>query len=217
MKESAVTSSGDRSAAPGAKTILVIDDDINTCEMLDRTFSKAGYQVLIATSADEGLLQAREHQPDAITLDVMMPGTDGWTLLRSLKSDPDVMHIPVIMLSMVDDVGMGYSLGAAEYVTKPVDRQNLLRVIKRYTHTESTGLALVVDDNPDDRALIRRLLEKEGWRVVEAENGKLALEAVAKELPSVIMLDLMMPVMDGFEFVHELRKIDVASKFQSWC
>jgi signal transduction histidine kinase/DNA-binding response OmpR family regulator len=208
LEESEVASSGDKGAAAGTKTILVVDDDVNTCEMLDRTFSKAGYQVVVATSADEGLQQAREHRPDAITLDVMMPGTDGWVLLRSLKSDPDVMHIPVIMLSMVDDVGMGYSLGAAEYMTKPVDRQNLLRVIKRYTHAESAGLALVVDDNPVDRALIRRLLEKEGWRVTEAENGQLALEAVEKELPSIIMLDLMMPVMDGFEFVHALRQTE---------
>jgi CheY-like chemotaxis protein len=108
-----------------------------------------------------------------------MPGTDGWALLRSLKSDADVMHIPVIMLSMMDDDGMGYSLGAAEYITKPIDRGNLLKVIERYTQSGSPGLALVVDDNPVDRALICRLLEKEGWQVNEAENGQLALQSVA--------------------------------------
>jgi signal transduction histidine kinase/DNA-binding response OmpR family regulator len=199
---------GNGNAVAGVKTILVIDDDEDTCEMLARTFGKDGYRVLVAMSAEEGLQKARECLPDAITLDVMMPGTDGWTLLRSLKSDPEVMHIPVIMLSMVDDVGLGYSLGAAEYMTKPVDRENLLRVIKSYTQSESPGLALVVDDSPVDRALMCRLLEKEGWQVNEAENGQLALESVAKQMPSVIMLDLMMPVMDGFEFVHELRQTD---------
>jgi signal transduction histidine kinase/CheY-like chemotaxis protein len=206
LGDSKAEAPGREDAAPGMKTVLVIDDDADTCEMLERTFSKEGYRVVVAMSADDGLQKAREYQPDAITLDVMMPGTDGWALLRNLKSDPDVMHIPVIMLSMVDDVGMGYSLGAAEYMTKPVDRTSLLRVLQAYTHSEPAGLALVVDDSPGDRALVRRLLEKEGWRVQEAENGKLALEAVAKELPAIIMLDLMMPVMDGFEFVHELRK-----------
>jgi signal transduction histidine kinase/DNA-binding response OmpR family regulator len=192
----------------GNKTILVIDDDANTCEMLSRTFGKEDYRVLIAMSAEAGLKKAREHLPDAITLDVMMPGTDGWALLRSLKSDPDVMHIPVIMLSMVDDVGMGYSLGAAEYLTKPIDRGHLLKVIARYTSSESPEIALVVDDSPVDRALVCRLLEKEGWQVNEAENGQLALQSVAQQMPSVIMLDLMMPVMDGFEFVHELRQTE---------
>jgi CheY-like chemotaxis protein len=195
-------------AVQGSRTILVIDDDSDTCEMLSRTFDKEGYRVLIAMSADEGLQKAREYLPNAITLDVMMPGTDGWALLRSLKSDADVMHIPVIMLSMMDDDGMGYSLGAAEYITKPIDRGNLLKVIERYTQSGSPGLALVVDDNPVDRALICRLLEKEGWQVNEAENGQLALQSVASQVPSVIMLDLMMPVMDGFEFVHELRQTD---------
>jgi signal transduction histidine kinase/DNA-binding response OmpR family regulator len=199
---------GGRETTPGEKTILVIDDDENTCEMLARTFSKDGYRVLIAMSAEDGLQKAREHLPDVITLDVMMPGTDGWALLRNLKSDPDLMQIPVIMLSMVDDVGLGYSLGAAEYMTKPVDRENLLKVMKHYTQSGSPGLALVVDDSPVDRTLVCRLLEKEGWQVNEAENGQLALESVAKQLPSVIMLDLMMPVMDGFEFVHELRQTE---------
>lgn len=194
--------------AHGNKTILVIDDDANTCEMLSRTFSKGGYRVLIAMSAEEGLKKAREFLPDAITLDVIMPATDGWALLRSLKSDAELMDIPVIMLSMVDDAGMGYSLGAAEYLTKPIDRGHLLKVIARYTLSESPGIALVVDDSPVDRALVCRMLEKEGWQVSEAENGKLALQSVAKQMPSVIMLDLMMPVMDGFEFVHELRQTE---------
>ncbi|MEN8205807.1 MAG: response regulator [Pseudomonadota bacterium] len=195
-------------SSPDAQTILVIDDDESTCDMLGRTFEKAGYNVVVATRAEEGLKQARACKPDAITLDVMMPGMDGWSLLRTLKADAELMHIPVIMLSMVDDKGMGYSLGAAEYLTKPVDRSRLLPLLEKYTRHESAGRILVVDDNPEDRLMLCRMLEGEGWTVVEAENGKRALESVAEALPDVIMLDLMMPVMDGFQFLHEFRKVE---------
>ena len=193
-------------ASPDTQTILVIDDDESTCDMLRRTIEKAGYAVVVATRAEEGLKQARVCKPDAITLDVMMPGMDGWSLLSTLKADPELMHIPVIMLTMIDDKGMGYSLGAAEYLTKPVDRSRLLPLLEKYTHHENTAPVLVVDDNPEDRALLCRMLEGEGWTVNEAENGKDALEAMTRALPAVIMLDLMMPVMNGFEFLHTLRK-----------
>ena len=196
-------------SSPDAHTILVIDDDASTCDMLRRTFEKAGYNVVVATRAEEGLKQARACKPDAITLDVMMPGMDGWSLLRALKADAELMHIPVIMLSMVDDKGMGYSLGAAEYLTKPVDRNRLLPLLEKYTHHESAGQILVVDDNPEDRLMLCRMLEGEGWTIAEAENGKLALESVAQALPDIVMLDLMMPVMDGFQFLHEFRKEEV--------
>ena len=198
-----------RVQVPGDRqTILVIDDDEDTCDMLRRTFEKDGYSVAVAMTAEEGLRLARELMPDAITLDVMMPGTDGWTLLRNLKSDSAVMNIPVIMLTMVDDKGMGYTLGAAEYLTKPVDRSSLLQILGKFTQHASVGPVLVVDDSVEDREILCRLLEKEGWKVKEAGDGREALEIVAQELPSVIMLDLMMPVMDGFEFVRELRKVE---------
>jgi signal transduction histidine kinase/DNA-binding response OmpR family regulator len=190
------------------QTILVIDDDDDTCDMLRRTFEKDGYSVAVAMSAEEGLRLARELMPDAITLDVMMPGTDGWTLLRNLKSDSGLMNIPVIMLTMVDDKGMGYTLGAAEYLTKPVDRSSLLQILGRFTQHASVGPVLVVDDHAEDREILCRLLEKEGWSVREAGNGREALKAVAQELPSLIMLDLTMPVMDGFEFAREFRKVE---------
>ncbi|MCG6899300.1 MAG: response regulator [Gammaproteobacteria bacterium] len=194
--------------SPDAQTILVIDDDESTCDMLRRTLEKAGYAVVVATSAETGLRQAHASRPDAITLDVMMPGMDGWSLLSTLKADPELMHIPVIMLTMIDDKGMGYSLGAAEYLTKPVDRSRLLPLLEKYTHHESADQVLLVDDNPEDRAMLCRMLESEGWAVTAAENGKMAIEAVTQAPPSVIMLDLMMPVMDGFEFLHKLRTVE---------
>jgi len=193
---------------PDAQTILVIDDDESTCDMLRRTIEKAGYAVVVAKRAEEGLKQARACKPDAITLDVMMPGMDGWSLLSTLKADPELMHIPVIMLTMIDDKGMGYSLGAAEYLTKPVDRSRLLPLLEKYTHHEGTGPVLVVDDNPEDRSILCRMLEGEGWTVAEAENGKDALDAMIRTLPAVIMLDLMMPIMDGFQFLHAIRKVE---------
>jgi len=199
----------DKAQPPGdRRTILVIDDDADTCDMLRRTFEKDGYGVAVAMTAEEGLRLARELTPDAITLDVMMPGTDGWTLLRNLKSDSALMNIPVIMLTMVDDTGMGYTLGAAEYLTKPVDRSSLLQILGRFTRHASMGPVLVVDDHAEDRELLCRLLKKEGWSVREAGNGREALEIVAQELPSLIMLDLTMPVMDGFEFAREFRKVE---------
>jgi signal transduction histidine kinase/CheY-like chemotaxis protein len=187
------------------RTILVIDDDESTCDMLRRTFEKAGYGVAIATGAEDGLKLARSVKPDAITLDVMMPGMDGWSLLRTLKADGELMRIPVIMLSMVDDKGLGYSLGAAEYLTKPVDRSRLLPLLEKYTRQGNTGDILVVEDSTEDRNMLCRMLEGEGWTVVSAENGEQALTSVAMARPAVIMLDLMMPVMDGFQFLHRLR------------
>jgi PAS domain S-box-containing protein len=197
---------GQARVSANRKTILIIDDDADTCDMLRRTFEKDGYGVAVAMSAEDGLQMAHELMPDAITLDVMMPGTDGWTLLRNLKSDSDLMNIPVIMLTMVDDKGMGYTLGAAEYLTKPVDRGQLLQILGRYTDHAVAGPVLVVDDDVEGRGMLCRLLEKEGLAVKEAGNGREALESAAQLTPSIIMLDLMMPVMDGFEFVQELRK-----------
>jgi CheY-like chemotaxis protein len=207
--ESAEMTSATGQASPDAQTILVIDDDESTCDLLRRTLQKAGYAVVVATRAEEGLRQARACQPDAITLDVMMPGMDGWSLLSTLKADPELMHIPVIMLTMIDDRGMGYSLGAAEYLTKPVDRSRLLPLLEKYTQHNNAGTVLVIDDNPEDRLMLSRMLEREGWSVTTAENGKVAVDALNMALPSVIMLDLMMPVMDGFEFLHTLRTDEV--------
>ena len=157
-------------------------------------------RVVTAASGEEGLRWARELRPDAITLDVMMPGMDGWAVLSALKADPDVAEIPVIMLTIVDDRNLGYALGASDYLTKPIDRERLVSVLKQHRPV------LVVDDDAEVRQLLRRMLESEGFAVVEAENGRVALERLRGESPSLILLDLMMPEMDGFEFVAELRR-----------
>jgi CheY-like chemotaxis protein len=140
---------------------------------------------------------------DAITLDVMMPGMDGWAVLSALKADPDVADIPVIMLTIVDDKNLGYALGASDYLTKPIDRERLVAVLKKLRRDLPV---LVIDDDATLRQLLRRLLEHEGFTVVEAENGRVALERLRDVSPSVVLLDLMMPEMDGFEFVAEFRR-----------
>jgi signal transduction histidine kinase/CheY-like chemotaxis protein len=191
---------------PGEQPILVIDDDPNARELLLRTLELDGHVVVTAGSGEEGLDLARRLQPMLITLDIMMPGMDGWAVLRKIKADPELQHIPVVMVSMVGDRDLGYSLGAVESLTKPVDRKKLLDVVQQFATAKGGGYVLVVDDNDDIRSLMRRTLEEVQWEVSEAENGAVALQRVHEQKPDLILLDLMMPVMDGFEFVQRLRE-----------
>jgi CheY-like chemotaxis protein len=186
--------------------ILVIDDDPDACELLRRTLEADGYAVATAGSGEEGLALARRLRPSLITLDVMMPGLDGWAVLRTLKADPDLKHIPVIMVSMTSDREIGYTLGALESLTKPVDRKQLLKLVGNYARPAGGGRALVVEDDDLVRPLLQQMLQEAGWEVAVAENGAIGLERVAERRPDLILLDLMMPVMDGFEFTYELRQ-----------
>ena len=189
--------------APGVGTVLVIDDEAAVRDLMQRFLTKEGFRIVTASGGEEGLRQARELRPDAITLDVMMPGMDGWAVLSALKADPDLADIPVIMLTIVDDRNLGYALGASDYLTKPIDRERLVTVLRQHRRDLPV---LVVDDDVEVRQLFRRMLEPEGYTVVEAPNGRVALERLRDISPSVILLDLMMPEMDGFEFVAEFRR-----------
>lgn len=188
------------------RTVLVIDDDPTIHDLIRRFLARDGFDVVTAHSGEEGIRKAREIRPIAITLDVMMPSMDGWAVLNALKADEELKDIPVIMVSMVDDKNMGFALGASEYITKPVDRERLVSVLKRYKCIRPPCSALVVDDDESARELTRKMLEKDGWAVREAENGRAGLDRVTEQPPDLILLDLMMPEMDGFEFVAELRK-----------
>jgi GAF domain-containing protein/CheY-like chemotaxis protein/anti-sigma regulatory factor (Ser/Thr protein kinase) len=187
----------------GIGTVLVIDDEPAVRDLMQRFLTREGFRVVAAHGGEEGLRRARELRPDAITLDVMMPGMDGWAVLSALKADTAVADIPVIMLTIVDDKNLGYALGASDYLTKPIDRERLVTVLERHRRDLPV---LVVDDDAGLRQLLRRMLEPEGYAVVEAENGRVALERLHHISPSVILLDLMMPEMDGFEFVAEFRR-----------
>jgi CheY-like chemotaxis protein len=173
-----------------------------------RSLEKDGFRVEVATDGKTGLELARQLKPAVITLDVMMPSMDGWSVLSALKADPATSDLPVIMMTIVDDKQMGFALGAADYFTKPIDWQRLHTTLQKYLGSARSGTVLVVEDQAQTRDLLRRSLEKEGWRVLEAANGQVGLEKLDGTLPALILLDLMMPEMDGFEFMTALRQRD---------
>jgi CheY-like chemotaxis protein len=135
----------------------------------------------------------------------MMPDMDGWSVLRALKADPDLRKVPVVMLTMVDDKSKGYSLGATDYLSKPVDREQLHQVLARHHCPRSPCPVLLVEDDAATREMVARTINKTGWEVIEAGNGREALDQMAGVTPRLILLDLMMPVMDGFDFLLEMR------------
>ena len=193
-------------------SVLVIDDDPSVRDLVKRSLSKEGLAVITAASGEEGLELARKHRPDVITLDVQMPGMDGWAVLKALKSDSVLREIAVIMMTNIDEKSIGYSLGAAEYMTKPIDRDRLIDVLKKFRDKSSTRPVLVVEDDGSIREIVRRALSQEGLRVLEAANGREALERLEESPPSLILLDLMMPELDGFGFIDELRRREDWSK-----
>jgi PAS domain S-box-containing protein len=188
--------------------VLAIDDDPTARDLMRRFLTREGFRPETAASGEEGLRLARALHPVAITLDVMMPGIDGWTVLQRLKADPETQDIPVIMLTMVDDKNIGFALGAADYMTKPIDRARLSAILGRHRCAESEGgcRVLLVEDDEATRDMMREMLNREDWNVEEAANGRLALECLLGSCPDLILLDLMMPEMDGFEFAHRLRE-----------
>jgi signal transduction histidine kinase/CheY-like chemotaxis protein/ligand-binding sensor domain-containing protein len=192
-----------RSTGP---VVLVIDDDATVRDLMQRSLSRDGYRVEVAADGPTGLEMARRLQPAVITLDVMMPSMDGWAVLTALKADAATADIPVVMLTIVDDKNMGFALGAADYFTKPIDWQRLALVLHKYRKPTANQTVLVVEDDERTRDMLRRTLQKEGWQIREAANGRLGLEQLTLGVPGLILLDLMMPEMDGFGFMQELRK-----------
>ena len=187
-------------------TILVADDDPAVRDLLQRYLTTEGFNVVCVERGEDVLEMAKKVRPQAITLDVMMPGLDGWSVLSTIKADPALQDIPVIMVTIVDDHNLGFAMGAAEYLVKPVDRDQVLRTLKKCIRVGSSPVAMVVEDDTPTREMFMRMLEKDGYTVVEARNGRQALELVATRTPALILLDLLMPEMDGFEFLRELRR-----------
>ena len=194
-------------ATQGATTVLIVDDDPSVREIISRSLARESVRTIVASDGDQGLRLARESKPDLIFLDVMMPRMDGWAVLTALKADPALADIPVVMLTIVNETEMGYTLGAVEYLTKPIDRDRLTTVVAKYRPAIGSSQVLIVEDDDATRQVLRRTLVKQGWSATDAPNGRLALQAIGKgPPPSLILLDLMMPEMDGFEFLSELRK-----------
>ncbi|MEQ2007880.1 MAG: response regulator [Limisphaerales bacterium] len=189
----------------GPPSVLVIDDDPHTRDLMVRFLQKEGFSAQTAADGRQGLLMAQQLRPSLITLDVMMPDVDGWSVLTALKADAELASIPIMMITMSDEHDKGYALGASEFLTKPVDYSRLSALLRQHCPTPGDRPILVVEDDEISSHLLRRNLEKEGYPAVVAANGRAALEIIRLRLPSVILLDLMMPEMDGFEFVQVVR------------
>src|SRR5690606_12959711 len=162
-------------------------------------------QCRAALDGEAGIKLAREMRPDLILLDVLMPSVDGWTVLSRIKTDPDLAGIPVIMVSVTGNQAMGVALGAADFLVKPVERDQLVQALDKHMQRNAGRSILVIEDDPTTRSMLRRLLERQGWAVVEAANGREGLARVRDAQPALVLLDLMMPEMDGFAFLEALR------------
>jgi adenylate cyclase len=192
---------------PSGDCVLVIDDDLTARELIANHLRDAGFSVVTAAGGREGLKRAEELHPIAITLDVLMPDIDGWTVLAALRGNPELTDIPVVMATITDDQQhKGMTLGAAGYLTKPIDRDRLIALLQPYQASVRRTSVLLVEDDPTQRERIRSWLEPQQWQISEAENGRVALDRLADEVPDIILLDLMMPEMDGFQLITALQE-----------
>lgn len=199
-----VATTPDEPAAPAEQWILVVGDDPSRLEVLQRQLTTEGFTVEVASGANEAVEKAR-HLPAAVTLDLSAAGAGGWSTLAALKADPAVADLPTLVITFADEQSAGYLLGATEYFTKPVDRERLTRTVQKYKNNGGGDSVLVVDDDDASRQLFARVLRDDGWLVDEAENGRVALERIAERRPGVLLLDIVMPEMNGFEVVERLR------------
>jgi PAS domain S-box-containing protein len=209
MSNSEPEPQADQGPAEGdGAVVLVIDDDPAARDLMQRYLVREGMRPILASTGAEGLRMAREQHPALITLDVIMPGMDGWSVLQTLKADAELCGIPVIMMTMVGERGMGYALGAADYLVKPITREKLIEVLNRHKCDPPPCSVLLVEDDEISRAMLASMLAREGWHVATAGDGVEALRLLEDSTPHLILLDLMMPNMDGFEFALELRRRD---------
>ena len=198
-----IDTAGLESFEVGEKLVLIVDDEGSARELLNTYLKNDGYRTIMCSNGEDAIELAREYKPYAITLDILMPGTDGWSVLSALKKDRELAHIPVIIVSTLDEQHLGVSLGAVDYIQKPVSSEDLL------TSLMSLSLGgvnvVVVEDHEQDAFLLKQILEPAGYHVRVANSGAVAIQLVDEALPDVILLDLMMPGMSGFEVIRRLR------------
>jgi CheY-like chemotaxis protein len=195
----------------GGISILCIDDEPDVLAFLQFTFEDAGYNVLMARDRDSAIAEAKERKPDLICLDLNMPGKDGFEVLKSLRADPELRHIPVVVVSVSSEEARCLASGAIRYLAKPVEGANLLSTVHEVLDG-AAGSILIVEDNPDIVRLYADLLAEDGLDICTASNGLEALDRLVECVPLVILLDLMMPVMDGFSFLDHIQNDPVWSQ-----
>jgi signal transduction histidine kinase/CheY-like chemotaxis protein len=188
--------------------VLVVEDDPAAAELLTRQIDQAGFQTTVARTGSEALAKAREHKPDAITLDILLPDLDGWEVLTRLKRAEETSDIPVVVVSVVDNPELGMALGALDYFVKPVPAKELMNRLSRFKFQGKSGkqmTVLVVDDEEANREWLQGVLEPAGFAVTLASGGKEAIDLARSSLPDLVLLDLMMPEVTGFDVVEALR------------
>jgi len=183
--------------------VLIIDDDPQACEMVASQLTH-GYNVLALNDSRCAVEKVRQIRPDVVVLDVMMPHQDGWEVLKTLKSDAETQSVPVVICSVLRETSLAMSLGASDYLVKPVTPQDVQRVMSRYA--PAGGRILAVDDDPNALDILQRLLGGAAYQVIAAQNGQAGLQAARRQLPDVIVLDLIMPDLSGFDVLAELRQ-----------
>ncbi|MNS79678.1 Signal transduction histidine-protein kinase BarA [compost metagenome] len=189
---------------PEGRVILAIDDDADVLDLMINRLAGTEFSVVTAQGGEAGLKAAAQIRPDLITLDILMPGMDGWEVLRRLKANPATRAIPVIMMSILENRALAFGMGASECLVKPVARERLIEVLALHAQAHTEAPVLIVDDDPDARALVRDMLTTAGYGVAEAANGAEALESIRRARPSLVVLDLMMPELDGFAVLEHL-------------
>jgi CheY-like chemotaxis protein len=190
----------------GKKLIMCIDDDPGVITLYKRYLEKQGYQVIGVIDPTQAVTEAKRLRPYAITLDVLMPNKDGWDVLADLKKTPDLNTTPILVCSIIQDKTRGFSLGAADYLVKPITEDELLRALERVNRDKSIHRVLIVDDEPSALQLLRRILESQSdYQVLEASGGAQALSMTQADKPELIILDLMMPEIDGFTVLETVK------------
>jgi signal transduction histidine kinase/CheY-like chemotaxis protein len=191
---------------PEKKIILAIDDDTQVIGLYERYLQPQGFQVIALTDPTQARERVRQLRPYAVTLDVMMPGRDGWTVLKELKTDPETRDVPVIICSILEDEEKGFTLGAADYLLKPILEDDLMEALGRLNLDGTIPEVLVIDDNPEDLRLIAQILNDKGrYKPILAEGGKEGWQALSAKPPHALILDLFMPGMDGFSIIEKMR------------
>ncbi len=190
---------------PRRGRVLIVEQDEVVTTMLQDLLGREGYLATVARNSEEAVARAREISPHVVILDIQLPGADGGNLLTQLKTHPLLANVPFVMLTLSDNAKGGLAFGAADCVTKPIDGPRLLAILAKYSAARSENSIMVVEDDAPTRNMIVRLLEREGWPALQADNGKVALALLEQHTPSVILLDLLMPELDGFAVLRAMR------------